>query len=61
MMINRPERLADTIESMRRHGLEPKEIQFVHADITSRPVMFLVYGIRDGGWQLTIEKGMIIN
>lgn len=61
MMINRPERLADTIESMRKHGLEPKEIQFVYSQATQRPVMFLIYGVRGGGRQLIVEKGLVIN
>lgn len=61
MMINRPERLADTIESLRRYGLEPKEIQFVYADATLRPVMFLVEAVKGGGAQLIIEKGLVIN
>lgn len=60
-MINKPERLADTIELMRKHTVEPKEIQFVYADISQRPVMFLVKGIRDGGRQLIVEKGLVIN
>lgn len=61
MMINRPERLADTIESLRRYSLEPKEIQFVYADATLRPVMFLVEAVKGGGAQLIIEKGLVIN
>lgn len=61
MMINKPERLADTIEAMRKHGLEPKEIQFVYADATQRPVMFLIEAVRGGGAQLIIEKGLVIN
>ena len=58
MMINHPERLADTIELLRRDRLEPKELQFVYSDIGSRPILFLIHAILFGGKNLVIEKGI---
>lgn len=38
----RPERLLDVLESMRRHKLEPKRVRFVAKDKDSAPWLFLV-------------------
>ena len=58
MMVNHTERLADAIEEMRKHRIEPKNLQFVFSDITAKPVLFLVHGVLFGGKNLIIEKGI---
>lgn len=58
IMVNHPERLADSIEAMRKYKIEPKELQFVYSDINSKPILFLVHGVLFGGKNLIIEKGI---
>lgn len=58
IMVNRPERLADAIETLRANRLEPKEIQFVYSDIKGKPVLFLLRAVLFGGSNLVIEQGI---
>lgn len=58
LMVNHTERLADAIEEMRKHKIEPKELKFVYSDITEKPVLFLIRGVLFGGKNLVIEKGI---
>lgn len=60
-MVNRPERLADTLVSLRKHRLEPKVIRFVHAKYTSSPVLFLLQATLYGGENLRIEPPLLID
>ena len=53
-MVNRPERLADAIEYMRKYKIEPREIRFVSKTGSSAPVLFLVHGIYLGGRNLKV-------
>ncbi len=41
---NRPERLCDCLDSMRRAGIEPKRIRFVHNRADKAPWLFLLEG-----------------
>lgn len=45
---NRPERLADSIDAMRKNGIEPKRLQFVAKAADAAPWLFLLEG-RSGG------------
>jgi tRNA1(Val) A37 N6-methylase TrmN6 len=47
-MINRAERLADVIFSMRQAHIEPKRLRFISKNKNSSPVLFLIEGIKDG-------------
>jgi tRNA1(Val) A37 N6-methylase TrmN6 len=47
-MINRTERLADVIVSMRQSRIEPKRLRFISKDKNSSAVLFLIEGIKDG-------------
>jgi tRNA1(Val) A37 N6-methylase TrmN6 len=47
-MINRAERLADVIASMRQAHIEPKRLRFISKNKNSSPVLFLIEGIKDG-------------
>ncbi len=53
-MVNRPERLADAIETMRKYRIEPKMLQFVSKDSGKAPVMFLIHGVHLGGKNLKV-------
>lgn len=43
-VVHRPERLADIIDSMRKNGIEPKRVQFVHPHIDKEANIVLVEG-----------------
>lgn len=61
IMVNRPERLADTLALMRQYQLEPKLLRFVHTSAEMRPILFLIDGILFGGPHLTVEKPLLLN
>ncbi len=44
----RPERLPDIFEAMRRHRCEPKRLRMVHQRQNTEPWLVLVEGMRDG-------------
>lgn len=59
-MVNRPDRLVDALETMRKSGCEPAEIQMVHAFIDAAPVMFLCSGRKGGGRGLKVLPPVIL-
>lgn len=60
-MVNRPDRLCDSMELMRRYGIEPKRLRFVHADPEKAPVVFLVCGVKGAGRELIVEAPQILS
>lgn len=59
-MINRPERIADIIEYLRKYKLEPKEIRFVQPKIDKAPNEVLIKAVKNGGKFLKILEPLII-
>jgi len=59
-MVNRPERLADSIELMRKYKIEPKVIKFVQPHSNKKPNLFLISGVKYGKVFLNIETNLII-
>ena len=59
-VVYRPDRLIDLIAAMRREGLEPKRMTFVHADRNSEPSMVLIEGKKGGKSGLVLTKPLII-
>lgn len=59
-MINRPERIADIIEYLRKYKLEPKEIRFVQPMTNKAPNEVLVKAVKNGGKFLKIREPLII-
>lgn len=59
-IINRPERIADIIENLRKYKLEPKKIRFVYSKIDKAPNQVLVKAVKNAGKFLKIEKPLII-
>ena len=47
-MCQRPERLCDLMEAMRRHDIEPKRLRFVQQRLSKAPKLFLLEGRRGG-------------
>ena len=59
-MVHRPFRLADAVETMRHHRIEPKRMKLVYPSVEKEPVMVLLEGRKNGGANLTVEKPLII-
>ena len=58
--VYRTDRLCDLIFEMRRCGIEPKRITFVHASVEAEPSMVLVEGRLGGKAGLFLTKPLII-
>ena len=59
-MINRPERIADIIEYLRKYKLEPKEIRFVQPKTDKAPNEVLIKATKLGGKFLKVLEPLII-
>ncbi len=59
-MINRPERIADIIEYLRKYKLEPKEIRFVQPKKDKAPNEVLIKAVKHGGKFLKVLEPIII-
>ncbi len=59
-VVYRPDRLIDLIFSMRKNGIEPKRMTFVHADTSSEPSMVLIEGRAGGKSSMLLTKPLII-
>ena len=57
---NRPERLADMIDSMRKHGIEPKTLRCVQQRADRSPWLVLLEGRRGGNPFLKILPPLIV-
>ncbi len=57
----RPERLCDVIDAMKKSGIEPKRLRFVHKDSLSAPWLFLIEGKKGSKPFLTVEKPFLVN
>ncbi len=56
----RPERLCDVLEAMRKNGIEPKRLRFVHQRPDTAPWLFLVEGKKGAKPFLQVEKPFLI-
>lgn len=59
-MVHRPGRLTDILEGMRRVGLEPKRLRFVHPKAEEEANMVLVEGIRGGKPDLRLLPPLVV-
>ena len=57
---NRPERLSDIIEAMRKNHIEPKRMRTVHKNSSSAPWLILIEGKKGGNNFMQIEKPLYI-
>lgn len=60
-MVHITERLADILESMRRHDVEPKALQMIHGRPDKKAKLFLVEGVRGGSAGLEIWPPLIVH
>ncbi len=56
----RPERLCDVIDAMKKSDIEPKRLRFVHKDSASAPWLFLIEGKKGSKPFLTVEKPFVM-
>ncbi len=59
-MVHRPGRLAEIMQALARHRLEPKRMKFVHPFIDREPNMVLFECTRGGGAQVRIEPPLAV-
>ena len=59
-VVYRPDRLIDLIDAMRKAGLEPKRMTYVHANETSEPSMVLIEAKKGGKCGLKLTRPLLI-
>lgn len=59
-MVHRPFRLAEIMEGMVRHRIEPKRMQLVYPFVDKQPNMVLIEGARGGKSRMEVEKPLIV-
>jgi tRNA1(Val) A37 N6-methylase TrmN6 len=59
-MVHRPERLVDIVCLMRKYGVEPKYMRFVHPAPYKKPNLLLVKGARGGNPQLKMMDPLYV-
>jgi tRNA1Val (adenine37-N6)-methyltransferase len=55
-IIHLPERLAEVLEVMRKHYLEPKRLRFIHSNETAEAKMVLIEAVKEGKTGLKVER-----
>ncbi len=55
-IIHLPERLAEIMDAMRAHYLEPKRLRFVHSNESSEAKMVLIEAVKEGKTGLKVER-----
>ena len=59
-IVYRPDRLIDLIDAMRKAGLEPKRMTYVHANESSEPSMVLIEAKKGGKCGLKLTRPLLI-
>lgn len=59
-MVNRPERLVDILNLMRKNKIEPKVLRMVYSNIYQEPTLVLIKGIKNAKRFLKIENNLYI-
>jgi tRNA1Val (adenine37-N6)-methyltransferase len=59
-IIHLPERLAEVMDTMRQHYLEPKRVRFVHSNETSEAKMVLIEAVKEGKTGLKVERPLYL-
>ena len=54
-MVNRIDRLSDVMYEFKINGIEPKRLCFVTEDVTKKPKIFLIEGIKGGKSGMVVE------
>jgi tRNA1Val (adenine37-N6)-methyltransferase len=59
-IIHLPERLADVMDAMRQHNLEPKRLRFVHSNLQSEAKMVLIEAVKEGRPGVLVERPLYL-
>lgn len=59
-MVNRPERLADSIEYLRKYKLEPKILRIVYSKPSSKPILILIKAVKNANSYLKVLEPLYI-
>lgn len=59
-LIYHPSRLSELIDALRKKGIEPKRLRFVHSTISSEAKMVLVEAAKGGRTGLKVEKPLYL-
>jgi tRNA1Val (adenine37-N6)-methyltransferase len=59
-IIHLPERLAEVMDTMRQHYLEPKRLRFIHSNETSEAKMVLIEAVKEGKTGLKVERPLYL-
>lgn len=59
-MVNRPERLADSIEYLRKYKLEPKILRIVYSKPSSKPILILIKAVKNAKSYLKVLEPLYI-
>ena len=59
-IIHLPERLAEVLDTMRQHYLEPKRLRFVHSNETSQAKMVLIEAVKEGKTGLKVDRPLYL-
>lgn len=59
-MVHRPFRLAEIIQTMAAHKIEPKRMRLVHPYVDKEPNMVLIEGTKGGNSGMVIEPPLIV-
>ncbi len=60
LVVYRPDRLADLMDALRTHHLEPKRMTMVHADCESEPCMVLIEARKGGASSMRLSPPLIL-
>jgi tRNA1Val (adenine37-N6)-methyltransferase len=55
-----PERLAEVMDAMRQHCLEPKRLCFVHSNVSAEAKMVLIEAVKEGKIGLKVERPLCL-
>lgn len=59
-MVHRAERIVDILYYLRQYKLEPKALRFIQSSVGKEPNLVLIKAVKNAGYQLTLEKPLII-
>ena len=59
-LVHRPHRLMDIVTGMRKYGMEPKRMKFVHPFLDREANMVLIEGVRGGRPYLKVEPPIVV-
>lgn len=59
-MVHRPFRLAEIMNTLTKHKLEPKRMQLVYPFIDREPNMVLIEALKGGNSRITVERPLIV-